>query len=87
VPPVVDTVLAGWMALTLLIAIPRCANPDAYNQTGEMAEGCGLDGKVGLGLAGVVGLVTAISAVHGFRATKSCRHRRELERTARVGIN
>ncbi len=79
VPPVVDTVLSGMMALTLLVAVPRCTNP-GNNEDGTPADGCGVGAWVGLAWTGVFGTATAISAVHGFRATSSCRDRRALER-------
>jgi hypothetical protein len=85
VPPVVDTVLAGMMALTLLTAIPLCTNNRGLDQDGTPADGCDVGAWVGLSLTGVVGIATVVSAVHGFRATSSCRARRERERRAASG--
>jgi hypothetical protein len=79
VPPVVDTVLTGMMALTLLVAVPQCTNTSGLNQDGTPADGCGVGAWVGLAWTGVFGTATAISAVHGFRATSRCRDRRALE--------
>ena len=78
VPPVIDTMLTGMMALTLLIAIPRCTRTSGLEQDGTPADGCGVGAWVGLALTGVFGAATAVSAVHGFRATSSCRTRRRV---------
>lgn len=81
VPPVIDTVLTGVAALTLLFAIPRCTNPTSSVKQNGPIDGCGIDAWVGLAMTGVLGAATAVSAVHGYRATKSCRTRRENERS------
>jgi hypothetical protein len=78
VPPVLDTALAGMLALTLLIVVPRCMNP-GNNEDGTPADGCSAGAWAGLGWTAVVGTATAISAVHGFHATRQCGIRRALQ--------
>lgn len=79
VPPVLDTALAGILALTLAIAVPTCLRTSGNNQDGTPADGCSAGQWAGLGWTAVVGTATTISAVHGFRAIRRCRLRRSLE--------
>jgi hypothetical protein len=80
VPPALDTAYTGLTALLLLIIVPRCLDTTGYNQDGTPAEGCTVGQWVGgVAWTTVVGTATAISAVHGWRATSSCRDRRALE--------
>lgn len=79
VPPVLDTALAGILALTLAIAVPTCLRTSGNNQDGTPADGCSAGQWAGLGWTAVVGTATAISAVHGFHATRQCGIRRALQ--------
>jgi hypothetical protein len=79
IAPTLDTALTGMMAVTLLIIVPHCLQTTGANQDGTPATGCTTGQWFGVGWTGVVGTATAISAVHGFRATKRCRRRRALE--------
>jgi len=76
VAPAVDTALTGMLAATLLIIVPHCMQTTGNNQDGTPATGCTTAQWAGVAWTGVVGTATAISAVHGFRATSRCRHRR-----------
>jgi len=79
VAPVLDTAFTGLMALTLLIIVPKCLDTSGRNEDGTPADGCSVGQWVGVGWTGVVGTASAISTVHGFHATSSCRKRRALE--------
>jgi hypothetical protein len=76
VAPALDTALTGMLAVTLLIIVPQCMRTTGNNQDGTPATGCTGEQWFGVGWTGVVGTATAISAVHGFRATARCRRRR-----------
>src|SRR5574338_576100 len=79
VPPVLDAALTGILALTLLIVVPRCLDTTGNNEDGTPADGCSAGQWAGLGWTAVVGTATAISAVHGFHATRQCSIRRALQ--------
>lgn len=83
VPPVLDTALAGLLALTLLVVVPNCTNP-GNNEDGTPGEGCSAGQWAGLGWTAVVGTASVVSAVHGFRATRQCGIRRALQPFASV---
>ena len=72
--PVADVAFSAAMAVTLLAGATTCyADAARMNPDGTAAPGCSAGAFLGLSTAAVVGAVSTVSAIQGFRATGTCR--------------